>query len=240
MYETTNKSLWRLFANHHYLSADLNNACKMYIATWNGVIVAMDSVLPIPSGTLKNGYREHRLVVLPDYQGLGIGTRLSNALGNYYISNGNKYFCRSTHVKLAKSRLLPNSPWIETSSSRKLRKNVNDGVHNHGFTFDDKRIAYSYEYVGIDYKTKPHLRVVIRKDNDLEHCRKILSQILNKYKNFYIIIVIGTAKQEDNYNYEIACKELGIRTEVLYIKSQGEYRESKKALSQKCRYIIQK
>ena len=84
----------------------------MYIATWNGVIVAMDSVLPIPSGTLKNGYREHRLVVLPDYQGLGIGTRLSNALGDYYISNGNKYFCRSTHVKLAKSRLLPNSPWI--------------------------------------------------------------------------------------------------------------------------------
>lgn len=92
VYETTNKSLWRLFANHHYLSADLNNACKMYIATWNGVIVAMDSVLPIPSGTLKNGYREHRLVVLPDYQGLGIGTRLSNALGDYYISNGNKYF----------------------------------------------------------------------------------------------------------------------------------------------------
>lgn len=221
------------------MSKDLNVACRMYVAVWNGTIVAMDSVLPIVSGTLKNAYREHRLVVLPDYQGLGIGTKLSNALGEYFLEHGYKYFCRSTHVKLAKNRLKENSPWIETTTSNKLRANVN-GKNSHGFTYDDKRIAYSFEYVGLDYKTKPHLRVVINKDRDLDYCRKIIKLALDKYKDYYLIFVIGTAKQEDTYNYEIACKELGVRTEILYIKSRGEYRQNKKALSYNCRYIYQK
>lgn len=201
----------------------------MYIVVWNDVIVAMDSVIPIVSGTLKNAYREHRLVVLPDYQGLGIGTTLSNTLGQYYIDNGYKFFCRSTHVKLANNRLKESSPWLETSSSNKLRVGVN-GKNSHEFTYDDKRIAYSFEYVGNDYKNKEHLRIVIKKDRDLEYCRKVLKQALEKYKDYYLIVVIGVAKQDESYNYEIACKELGIRTEILYIKSRGEYRENKKPL----------
>ena len=55
-----------------------------------------------------------------------------------------------------------------------------------------------------------------------------------------MIVVIGVAKQDESYNYEIACKELGIRTEILYIKSRGVYRENKKALGDNCKYIYQK
>lgn len=211
----------------------------MYIVVWNDTIVAMDSVIPIVSGTLKNAYREHRLVVLPDYQGLGIGTTLSNALGQYYIDNGYKFFCRSTHVKLANNRMKKDSPWIETSSSNKLRVGVN-GKNSHEFTYDDKRIAYSFEYVGNDYKNKKHLKIVIKQDRELDYCRKILKQALQKYKDYYLIVVIGVAKQDESYNYEIACKELGIRTEILYIKSRGAYRENKKALGDNCKYIYQK
>ncbi len=61
------------------------------------------------------------MVVLPDYQGLGIGTTLSNTLGQYYIDNGYKFFCRSTHVKLANNRLKESSPWLETSSSKQIK-----------------------------------------------------------------------------------------------------------------------
>ena len=40
--------------------------------------------------------------------------------------------------------------------------------------------------------------------------------------------------------YIVICKELGIRTEILYIKSRGVYRENKKALGDNCKYIYQK
>ena len=41
----------------------------------------MCAVLPVPSGNLKHGFRPTRTVILPDYQGLGIGTKLSEAIG---------------------------------------------------------------------------------------------------------------------------------------------------------------
>ena len=79
IYEKTNKSdVWRIFKQHHYLSADLNVACKMFVAYLNNDPVAMCAILPQPGGYgLKNpAWRIHRLVVLPDYQGLVIDTKL--------------------------------------------------------------------------------------------------------------------------------------------------------------------
>ncbi|MCX5661079.1 MAG: GNAT family N-acetyltransferase [Planctomycetota bacterium] len=69
------RDVWRTFVRHHYLSGSLHVSARCHLATWEGR----------PAGfcaTLQNmGYRGrrriHRLVVLPDYQGLGIGTRLA-------------------------------------------------------------------------------------------------------------------------------------------------------------------
>ena len=38
-------------------------------------------MLCMPSGTSKHSYRGHRLVVLPDYQNLGFGTKINEFLG---------------------------------------------------------------------------------------------------------------------------------------------------------------
>lgn len=67
-------SLWPVFAHHHYLSGRLHRAACCYVASWVGAPVAFCATL---TNAGHAGRRLiHRLVVLPDYQGMGIGLRL--------------------------------------------------------------------------------------------------------------------------------------------------------------------
>ncbi len=73
------RAAWRLFAKHHYLSADLNPVAQCYLACWDGQAVAFCALL---SAIGRRGvWRISRLVVLPDYQGIGVGGRFSAAIG---------------------------------------------------------------------------------------------------------------------------------------------------------------
>ena len=79
------RSYWELFKKHHYLTEELPNSSKCYLAVWNDRIVGFSSSMPLPGWTppLYEGdkrlkWREARTVILPDFQGLGIGTRLSD------------------------------------------------------------------------------------------------------------------------------------------------------------------
>lgn len=82
IFETKEKEYyWRIFRKHHYLSHTFNKAARVYIATIDGDICAFSSVLPFPHPRKKDTCRGHRMVVLPDYQGLGIGLTLGNFVG---------------------------------------------------------------------------------------------------------------------------------------------------------------
>ena len=76
---------WSVFSPHHYLSAKLHLASHCYLVWWSGVPVAFVATLQTisPQGP---GYRKiHRVVVLPDYQGVGIGSRAINAVAAYEL-----------------------------------------------------------------------------------------------------------------------------------------------------------
>jgi len=83
IFNTTDKSIWKMFAKHHYLSHSHNNAANVFIATVNNEIAGFISILPQP-GKLQRQKRVHRLVILPDYQGAGIGIKLLNEVGYLY------------------------------------------------------------------------------------------------------------------------------------------------------------
>lgn len=76
-------SAWRLFRKHHYLNTDINPLARCFVAFWDGIPVAFTAVLYFPHPTA-NGYREHRTVCLPDYQGVGIGNALSEFVASLY------------------------------------------------------------------------------------------------------------------------------------------------------------
>lgn len=86
---------WALFAPYHYLSHDLNRSAECYVAEWNENPVAFVAVLPVIG--FKNARRESRIVVLPDYQGVGIGAVVSEAVGQIYRARGMRYRSTTSH-----------------------------------------------------------------------------------------------------------------------------------------------
>ena len=78
------KSIWKMFAKHHYLSHSHNNAANVFVATVNDEVAGFISILPFPHPIVKKVKRVHRLVITPDYQGAGIGLKLLNEVGKYY------------------------------------------------------------------------------------------------------------------------------------------------------------
>jgi len=92
IYETKDKpEYWKMFGKYHYLSHSHNNAARVYIATVDDNICGFCSVLHLPHPKVKNIKRVHRLVILPDYQGIGIGSLLLNKVGEYVKEKGDRF-----------------------------------------------------------------------------------------------------------------------------------------------------
>ena len=139
------KLLWEYFAKHHYLSESLNKASHCYMALWEGKVVGFSSVMAYPSGTVKEAFREHRLVVHPDYQGFGFGPRISEAVANHYTENGKRFFSKTSHPRLGEYR--DNSAkWKPTSKNHMRRTDGKSKTTR--WELNNQRWSYSHEFVG--------------------------------------------------------------------------------------------
>lgn len=141
-------SEWARFKRHHYLSGDINAAANCYAGVLDGDVVAFSAVLPLPSGTIKNAWRGHRTVVLPDYQGMGLGVRFSDAVAQLQIDDGRRYYSKTTHPRMGTYR--ENSPlWRATCKNGKKR--TEEGMNTYQGLNSTYRLgvtAYSHEYIG--------------------------------------------------------------------------------------------
>jgi GNAT superfamily N-acetyltransferase/ABC-type uncharacterized transport system YnjBCD ATPase subunit len=149
VHRTTHRA-WELFRRHHYLSSNLNKLAKCFVATIDGRPAGFIAVIhyPHPSGMY---WREHRTVVLPDFQGIGIGNRLSELVASAFAATGHKYFVSTLHPShtyhRAKSPLWKvtqkpsRAKRARTSSKRGSRLAV-------GNTTATTRLKMSFKYVG--------------------------------------------------------------------------------------------
>ena len=137
---------WNIFKSHHYLTESCSKSCKFFLFTWNGVPVGINAVIAQPSGHFKNGVRESRLVVLPDYQGLGLGTKISNFTAGIYKNEGYRYFTKTVHPAIGNHR--NNSEyWKGTSKNGKPPKNQNSMGKMKGWNVF-VRTSFCHEYIG--------------------------------------------------------------------------------------------
>lgn len=105
--------VWKVFARHHYLSADIAKGAKCFAATLDGELCAFACYIHFPHPKTKTIKMGHRMVVLPDYQGLGIATRVENWVGQYLSEIGYRYRIVAAHP--AMTAILAHSPrWRET------------------------------------------------------------------------------------------------------------------------------
>lgn len=147
---------WGYFSKHHYLTTDIHLACRAFIATWDSVVVAFNAVLPLPSGSLKNAYREHRLVVSPDYQGLGIGISMSECIGDLLKKEGKRLYTKTANAKLGRYRN-NSTKWRNTAFNGKDRVKELDVINkrreaiNLTKVFSEQmasRVCFTHEYLG--------------------------------------------------------------------------------------------
>jgi len=149
---------WDIFSKHHYLTKSIHKGARMWVAYLWGNPVAFNSVLPLPHGNLKQAWRGHRLVVLSDYQGMGIGSCLAEFAGELLISEGKRYFTKTANIKLGKFRNA--SPkWRPTGGNGKASKDTmsaslerkRKGISNAEENYDKShihRVCHCHEYLG--------------------------------------------------------------------------------------------
>ena len=135
--------VWRLFAKHHYMSGNLNPAARCFVALWQGVPTAFCATLAI-AGRPKH-WRITRLVTLPDFQGVGIGLRVAEAVGDLHRAEGCRLSVTASHpALLAHCR---NSPLWRATGVKKLGSSGRHGFAT-GYRSSAGRAVVSFEYLG--------------------------------------------------------------------------------------------
>jgi GNAT superfamily N-acetyltransferase len=111
------RRLWHRFKTHHYLSGDLAKNCRCYAAVLRRRQTADGSLQPdtsgagapllpsvpvsfcalIPQQGVERWYRVSRIVTLPDYQGVGIGSKFLDALAELYVGQDYRFSMTASH-----------------------------------------------------------------------------------------------------------------------------------------------
>ena len=100
------RSAWSLFRRHHYLSGDLLTNAQCFVAFWEEKPVAFSAwVHAVIRDYCKGDMREHRTVVLPDFQGLGIGNALSEFCASRFLAKGGRVFSTTSHPAVIHHRI---------------------------------------------------------------------------------------------------------------------------------------
>ncbi len=136
------KKDWPRFAKHHYLSGSLHPSAQCYLAFWEDAPVAFCATLPIFGAAGRR--RVTRLVVLPDYQGLGIGTAFVETLGDLYRERSLRFSITSSHPSII-NHCKRSSCWRAVSLSKFGRHGKVDGSRRTGSA---GRAVVSFEYLG--------------------------------------------------------------------------------------------
>lgn len=142
----TGREYWAMFKKHHYLSADLARAAKCFLATMDGEPCAFCAITHYPHKQLGSVYRVHRVVTLPDYQGLGIAMRLMSAVGltldkELYISTSHRPFAVSLSRSPEWSQVRRRAFVVASSKSASITSGHRTLTLSAGFKFVGKSKA---------------------------------------------------------------------------------------------------
>ena len=132
-----------MFARHHYLSGALTQYARCFLALWEGVPVAFCATVSLIGR--KNRWRISRIVTLPDYQGMGVGMAVAEAVAEIHVQQGHRVNVTASHpALLAHCRRSPRwkTVGVKKTGSHGARKFIQNYRGSTG------RAVVSFEYVG--------------------------------------------------------------------------------------------
>lgn len=155
--KSTGVDYWRYFGKYHYLDTAISKSAHYYVLLLGDKPIGFHAAIHSTNRDIHSYWRGHRTVILPEFQGLGIGTAFSDAIAEIYVSRGLRYFSKTAHPSFGEHR--EKSPlWRPTSMNKKSRAGSylnKDGtarkMPGYGGTTtvrDAYRVCYSHEYIG--------------------------------------------------------------------------------------------
>ncbi|MDR2823599.1 MAG: ABC transporter ATP-binding protein [Prevotellaceae bacterium] len=111
-------SVFRHFKPHYYLDLPYPVAAEYFVGIVGNEPVCFIAVTPLFTA---RAYRATRLVVMPEWQGAGIGTRFLDAIGQYHLEGrgrcGHKFstFFHTSHPQLC-AALRRSNKWVQTGA----------------------------------------------------------------------------------------------------------------------------
>ena len=117
--QQTDSSYWKYFKPHYYLDLPMPPAAQYFVGTVNGELACHVAVSPFFTAS---AYRATRLVVMPEWQGAGVGTKFLEWVAQHQMDgNGRKgkhypTLFHTSHPQLC--AYLRRSPlWVQTSAN---------------------------------------------------------------------------------------------------------------------------
>jgi ABC-type lipoprotein export system ATPase subunit/GNAT superfamily N-acetyltransferase len=157
---------WNFFKKHHYLTEKCSKGFGYLLFEWNNKPIAICVYKPQPTGAVPNGYGLSRTVVLPDFQGMGIGSKISEFTASILINEGKRVFTKTVNPALGEYRE-KSKVFRPTSKNRKVRK---DASSDNMVKTRLSRASYCHEYIGEGISGYEDLLLPIkemRKNNEL-------------------------------------------------------------------------
>ncbi len=137
------REIWPIFKRHHYLSGALHRSATCFAGFVDGSPATFTAVLFFPHPT-RPGWREHRTVCLPDFQGVGLGAAMSEFVAAMYRATGKPYFSTTSHPALIRQRSR-SALWRLTR-----RAGISTRPHVNGLAASGSigRMTAGFEYLG--------------------------------------------------------------------------------------------
>jgi ABC-type taurine transport system ATPase subunit len=134
---------WNFFKKHHYLTEELSKSFNLLLFEWNSKPVGIVVYKSQPTGAVPNGYGLSRTVVMPDFQGMGVGSKIAEFVSSILKKEGKRVFTKTVNPALGQYRE-KSKKWKATSKNGKIRNDAH--TDNAGKRLS--RASYCHEYIG--------------------------------------------------------------------------------------------
>ncbi|MCW4002457.1 MAG: GNAT family N-acetyltransferase [Candidatus Bathyarchaeota archaeon] len=132
-----------MFRSYHYLNGSLGAGVRCYCAIYQNKPIAFIAVAAVRM--MAKYFRVSRLVVLPDYQGIGVGKRLLNFIAELYTSQTKlPFYILTSNPQIIRGDM---KRWKVARFGHASKGKENNRINNEiSRSLSRKRITVSFQY----------------------------------------------------------------------------------------------
>lgn len=142
--QQVHRKAWELFKKYHYLDTNISQSAQCFVGLIDNSPAVFTAVLPFPHPK-RSGWKEHRTVCLPDFQGIGIGNAFSETIAAHFKEIKRKpYFSTTSNPAMIYHR-------AKSKKWKMVRKPSKMSVHSSlgsGMKASSNRLTAGFEYIG--------------------------------------------------------------------------------------------